>query len=340
MNKKPTIKTMAGLLGVSHVTVSKALRDYPDISAEMKLKVKTLAKELGYTPNAMARSLSSKNQKGNLGMIVPATGNETIYSDVFNSISSTAAENNLCVLLGSSNRNVELEKSFCRLMCENQVGALIVSPLSSNVSHIHEICNQNVPVIFMGGKTGLEEEFCLVADYKHSAYLAVNHLYSLGHRDIALFLYHPSNNTVLQKEQGFQEEMKKKSLIPKIYWEGMNTNTQEAGRLLTKQLILENNLPTAIWCASDLMAMGVLEVLFEHHIKVPEDVSVMGHDNLYFSQFPWISLTTLELPKKQMGIDAVNLAVAIMKDQQHLIPNQLVFKPSLILRKTTGPAPS
>lgn len=338
MNKRPTIKTIADIAGVSHVTVSRALRGYPDISKATTKKILQIAKDIGYTPNAFARSLSSKRSH-TIGMIVPAMGNDTAYNDIFNAISASAAARGLSVLLGSCGRNIELEKSFCRSMCENRVGALIIAPISSDVSHIKEICKDIVPVIFIGGKIGLEEENCITIDYRYSARLAVEHLHELGHRDIALFLYHPENRTISQKLEGYTEVMLEKGLTPKVYWEGDSSDTLKAGKLLVERLIKVDELPTAIWCASDLMAIGVIDALKENHLSVPEDVSVMGHDNLFFSGLSFISMTTLSLSKEEIGFKAVEIALNIMNYDEEDSPrpeSKAVFRAKLVPRGSTG----
>lgn len=335
-DKKPTIKTIANLAGVSHVTVSRALRGYPDISAAMTEKILAIAKEIGYTPNAFARSLSSK-RASSIGMIVPAMGADTIYNEVFQSVSTAAAGQDLSVLLGSCDRNLELEASFCRLMCENRVGALIIASISSDVSHIKRICKGIVPLIFIGGKTGEEEDNCIVADYRHSGKLSVEHLYGLGHREIAFFVYHPNNNTIKQKIDGYMETMEFYGLSPQIYWEGDSSDTLSAGKALTQRLIEEKKLPTAIWCASDLMAMGVLDALKANHISVPEQISVMGHDDLFLGGISFISLTTMALPKDEIGRQAVNIALSLMEESEQHNSHKLTFQADLVIRNSTGP---
>jgi DNA-binding LacI/PurR family transcriptional regulator len=341
MNKKPTIKTIAAIAGVSHVAVSKALRGCSDISKETTEQICQIAKEIGYTPNAFARNLSSKSSNI-IGMIVPALGKETAYDDVFNSISVAAAEKGLSVLLGSCNRDIELEKTYCKNMCENRVGALIVGPISSEIDHIKEICKDTVPLIFMGGKVDWDEENSITFDYRHSAKLAIEHLYQLGHRDIALFLYYPNNRTISQKLEGYREIMQEKGLLPKIYWEGHSADTFKAGGVLIEQLIEKKELPTAIWCASDLMAMGAMETLRKHGLNIPNDISIIGHDNLFFSDLTPFSLTTLSMPKEEIGQKAVEMALQIMGHQENpnleQRVNRAVFHAELVCRQSTGKA--
>jgi DNA-binding LacI/PurR family transcriptional regulator len=339
MGKRPTIKTIAQIAGVSHVAVSKALRGYPDISKETTEKIKKIAAEIGYTPNAFARNLSLGNTNC-IGMIVPDMANDTAYNEVFNAVSISAAKKGLSVLLGSCNRDIELEKIYCQNMCENRVGSIIISPISSEVSHIKEICKNTVPVIFLGGKTGIEEEYCITMDYTFSGHKAVEYYYELKHRDIAVFLYHPNNKTIQQKRIGYEEKMKELGLKPHIYWEGNSNNTYVAGQNLIKKLINQKKLPTAIWCASDLMALGVINELQRNNLNVPRDISVMGHDNLFFTGIDSISLTTFTMPKEEIGIKTVEIAMNIIESKNstkilHENEKKAIFHGKLIEREST-----
>ena len=338
MAGRPTIKTIAKIAGVSHVAVSKALRDAPDISEETKQRIIQIAKDAGYTPNVAARNLNLR-KTSTIGMIVPAMGENTAYNAVFNEVSAVAAAHGCSVMLGSSHRSLELEERHCRLMCENRVGALLVASVSSDLSRIKGICGDLMPIIFVGGKTDPAEPRAVLCDYRHSAKLAVDHLISLGHRDIALFTYGPDNLTIRQKEDGFIAAMTGHGLVPAIYREGDAARTSEAGAALVQRLIHDNKLPTAIWCASDLMAIGVLSALRRNELRVPEDVSVVGHDDLYFSTLPDVSLTTLHIPMDELGRHAVRLALSMMGELEEAVEEHKVFQTRLVVRSTTSAGP-
>lgn len=335
MPNRPTLKTIGQLAGLSHVAVSKALRDAPDISAATKERVKKIAEELGYTPNMAARNLYLQ-RTSTIGMIVPAMGDSTAYDLIFNEVSMAAAELDFCVLLGSSHRSPQLEERHCRMMVGNQVGALIVASCTSDVSHIKAACG-STPVIFIGGKTAPEEPCALLCDYRHSGALAVEHLTSLGHRDIILLTYEPENRTILQKEEGFSQAMACRGLTPRILRTGHAANTMQAGMDAVEALLARDELPTALWCASDYMAVGAIHALTLHGLSVPGDISVMGHDDLYFGLYPNIGLTTLHTPMAEMGQAAVKLAMALIEHDTQ-VQSQQVFRPSLVVRESTGPA--
>jgi len=334
MANRPTLKTIGQLTGLSHVAVSKALRDAPDISAATKERVRKVAEELGYTPNVAARNLYLQ-RTSSIGMVVPAMGDNTAYDLIFNEVSVAAAEQGFCVLLGSSHRSLQLEERHCRIMVGNQVGALIVASCTSDVSRIKAACGAT-PVIFIGGKTAPEEEYAILCDYCRSGALAVEHLAGLGHRDIALLTYGPENFTILQKEKGYSQAMERLGLAPRILRVGHASNTMQAGMDAVELLLERGELPTALWCASDYMAIGVKNALKFHGLSVPDDVSVVGHDDLYFDLYPEIGLTTLHTPMDELGKAAVRLAIALMEHDRAIQPRQ-VFQPSLVVRSSTGP---
>ena len=332
MPNRPTLKTIAQIAGLSHVAVSKALRDAPDISGATKERVKKIAEELGYTPNLAARNLYLQ-RTGAIGMMVPAMGDNTAYDLIFNEVSMAAAEQGYCVMLGSSHRNVELEVRHCRMMVGNQVGALIVAPCTSGVSHIKAACGPT-PVIFIGGRVEPEEDYALLCDYHHSGELAVEHLTGLGHRDIALLTYGPENRAASQKEEGFAQAMERRGLAPRILRIGHAGGAMQAGIDGAERLLAEGRLPTALWCASDYMAIGAIKVLKAHGLSVPGDVSVMGHDDVYADPWPDMGLTTLRTPMAEIGKAAVELAIALIERKGQVRPRQVFSSTDLPLSMT------
>lgn len=337
MSNRPTLKTIGQLAGLSHVAVSKALRDAPDISAATKERVKKIADELGYTPNIAARNLYLR-RTSTIGMIVPAMGDSTAYDLIFNEVSAAAAALGFCVMLGSSHRSLQLEERHCRMMVGNQVGAVIVAPCTSDVSQIKAACGPT-PVIFIGGKAAPEERYVLLCDYRHSGELAVEHLTGLGHQDIALLTYGPENLTVLQKESGFSQAMEHRGLAPRVVRTGCAANAMQAGVDGVELLLERGQLPTALWCASDYMALGAMTALRSRGLSVPGDVSVMGHDDLHWDIYPNVGLTTLHTPMAELGKAAVELAIALMEEGEQPRPRQS-FQPTLVVRNSTGPAPA
>ncbi|MBN2899004.1 MAG: LacI family DNA-binding transcriptional regulator [Clostridia bacterium] len=335
-SKKPTIKDIARILGVSSVAVSRALRDEKDISAALKKEVRRVANEVGYIANASARNLASKKPVQNIGMIVPSIGIETAYNEVFKAISTKAAQKGRAVFLGVSDRSEALERKYCVAMCENRVGAIIMAPITSEIEALKAVCRQDIPLIFVGGKVD-NEPYCVMLNYRASARKAVDHLHELGHRSIALFLYHPENNTIKQKREGYISAMQRHGLEPIVYSHGTSDNTYDAGSELILQLIQEGRLPTAIWCASDLMAMGVIDTLKNEGYRVPQDVSVVGHDNLHFGRFGSYNLTTFDAPKAEIGETAINIALFLMDELEAPVSTNVQFECELIVRGSSGP---
>ena len=330
MSNRPTLKTIAELTGLSQMAVSKALRDAEDISGTTKEKVKKVADELGYTPNVAARNLCSRRCT-TIGMVVPEMGADTAYDIIFNEISAAAAKLDYCVMLGSSQRSIQMEEQHCRMMIANQAGALIVASCTDKTTHIKAVCG-STPVIFIGGKSDPEEDYVLLCDYRHSGAMAVEYLAGLGHRDIVLLTYDPENRTIRQKEEGFCTAMKARGLAPRVLRVGHASNTMQAGMDAVEILLRQDNFPTALWCASDPMALGAIRALKSNKLSVPKDVSVMGHDDLYPDQD--IRLTTFHTPMRQMGQETVKLALALMEHDSQVQPRH-IYQPELVVRDTT-----
>ena len=229
-----------------------------------------------------------------------------------------------------------MEERHCAMMVGNQVGALIVASCTSDVSRIKAACGAT-PVIFIGGKTDPGEPYALLCDYHHSGGLAVEHLAGLGHRNITLLTYEPENRTILQKEEGYTQAMERRGLRPKILRMGCAANTMQAGMDAVEALLERGELPTALWCASDYMAIGAMNTLKLHGLSVPGDVSVVGHDDLYFGLYPDIGLTTLHTPMAELGRAAVRLAMDLIEGEGQEAQHRQIFQPALVVRTSTGP---
>ena len=152
----------------------------------------------------------------------------------------------------------------------------------------------------------------------------------------SIVTYGPENLTVLQKEEGFTQAMEARGLVPQIVRTGSAANAMQAGMDGVALLLERGELPTALWCASDYMAIGAMNALRLRGLSVPGDVSVMGHDDLYFDLYPDIGLTTLHTPMTELGKAAIELAVTLMEQGE---PPQLrrSFQPDLVVRESTGP---
>jgi DNA-binding LacI/PurR family transcriptional regulator len=188
----------------------------------------------------------------------------------------------------------------------------------------------------VGGKTGIEEEYYITMDYANGLSVAVKYLYNLRHRDIALAVYAPDNKTIQQKISGYEAAMNTYGLTPAVYWQGESADTFNAGRLLVKNLLAENKMPTAICCASDLMAIGVIDGLKSNGLSVPDDISVIGHDDLFLSSIESFSITTLAISEIDLAKNALDLSMAIINNKINENENGYIMTASLVERKTTA----
>ncbi len=333
-SNKPTIKTIAQMAGVSHVAVSLALRGEGGVSQAKAQQIRKIACELGYTPNAAARNLLLGRSSG-IGVVLPAMGEYTAFHTVYNVVSQQAARHGYIVSLGCTGHSLELEEKYCRLMAESGVGAIIVAPISRELAHIQKACPL-IPVILLGGCAAGDTPYAALFDYAHSAALVTEHLCGLGHREIA-FLNHGANHFEAgQKALCFRAEMEKRNLAGRVFTPEAE-DALTAGKMLAEHLLEEKKMPTALWCASDMLAMGVLHTLAKHGLSAPRDLSLVGHDNLFFDCFPGVELTSLRMPREEAAGHVISLALSLMGEKVEAPPPQKVFAPSLIVRSSSGP---
>lgn len=337
--KRPTIKDIAKMAGVTHATVSHALRDNPCVKAETREKIKSIAHDIGYTPNIYARNLALRKPTS-IGVIVPSIQVYAAYNEVINSLSELSAKANLCLVLGSCNGNIELEANYCKLMCQNMVGAIIIASCTGNVEHINKICDGIVPVIYISEKTKDTEKNYILPDFYYSGVLAVEHLIELGHKDIRFFTYYPHTTSVSTKIKGYKDTMEKHNLTPHILRNGDSSDAFKSGYELINELINDNNIPTGIYCTDDLMAYGVIQGLKDHGLTAGKEISVIGHDNMKTPEIKTCNLTTIAIPKESIAELSLEYAQKLMayntKPDAPKPYCRSKLKTNLIVRNTTG----
>lgn len=177
-----TLKTIAKETGLSLSAVSKALNNYPDISEETRMMVVNKALELGYSPNLIARSLVT-NTSNSIGIIV--RDSSSVYGELFKQLSAEAIKHDLILIMADSNRSQKLEKLYIQQMLGARVKALIIAPVSNDISSIKHLTDSVMPVIYLGGMVKDINENFVCVDVEQQARISIRYLYNLGHRHIA-----------------------------------------------------------------------------------------------------------------------------------------------------------
>lgn len=330
MMKRATIKDVAALAGVSFATVSRVLDDRSEISEETKNRVRAACAALGYVPNAAARGLTGQATH-TLGLIVPDVSNP-YFAGVATAIERTAAERGYRVLLNNSHRDPEREMSVLDGLLARQIDGIMISALSPESQERHARLMGTVPCVYLGVNHGEDCSYVMV-DNELGAYEATRYLLDLGHRDIVFLGGRQNSRTRTLRTQGFQRAMDQAGLEGRAL---LTPTEQHSYRTWARDTALEllrsAKRPDAIFAFSDLTAMQVLEAAETAGLRIPEDISLMGFDNIPFAALPRIDLSTVSQHELELGRIATERLLAKLDGAEGNTVD--VLRPELMIRST------
>ena len=329
-----TIKDIAKELGISPSTVSRALKDHPDISEATKKRVKELAEKLNYKPNAIALSL--RRSKSNIiGVIIPEIVHH-FFSSVISGIEELAYERGYNVMITQSSESYEREVANSQMLISSRVDGFLIAMTkeTGNYNHFRNIKNCNIPMVFFDRICPQIDTDKVIVDDQKAAFNATEYLIKTGCKKIAHF-GGPENLIISKKRlNGFVEALKKHDLpVRKDYI--IKCDNFEQGKKVTRQLINKKKLPDGIFAVNDMAAVGAISSLKTHNIKIPEQISVIGFTNGLISSISDPSLTTIEQHGYKMGYKATELLIDRIDGKRISPPKTEIIPTELIIRKST-----
>lgn len=331
MTRRTTIKDVAALAGVSFATVSRALDDHPDISQETKEKVRAACAQLGYVPNGAARGLTGQSTH-TIGVIVPDVSNP-YFSDMATAIEEAAAERGYRMLLSNSMRDTRQELYAIEGFLCRRIDGILISPLSPDTQEAHRAALGDLPCVYIGINHDGQCSY-VAGDNYAGAYRATRYLLDLGHRDLVYLGGRERSRTREQRAMGFRKALDEAGLTGREYI--LSQDQADSGRQWSYDIALElfrqRPLPDAVVAFSDVIALRIMEAAEACGVRIPEDVSLVGYDNISFSALPRIHLTTVSQKKRRQGHIAVEqLLTQIRGDRRQAVH---LVQPELIVRST------
>lgn len=330
-----TIKDIAKMAGVSPSTVSRALNDSPLISLATRKYVQRLAAELGYERNELARGLVT-GTSGALGLIVPDITNP-FFAEIAKGVSDVAHAHGYGVLLCTTEEDLDKETRYIRFLRRKRVDGLILCAVTVDDPNLSELLRHSIPFVLVSRLVrGFDVPF-VVGDDKMGTRLALEHLIQLGHRRIAFIGGPPNVQSSQDRMEEFRKVLKEHGLRVRKNWAVFADFSQAAGREVAQQLLKKRPRPSAIFAANDVIALGVLEAAESLSISIPEDLSLVGYDDISYAALPRIQLTTVAQPAYAMGQIAAEYLLRMRqgKAQECL---RCILPPRLVVRGTTAPA--
>ncbi len=330
-----TISDIAKLSNVSKSAVSIVLNNKVGVSDKTRKKVSETIKKYNYNPNQIAQSLAAKETKS-IGLVIKEIDNP-YFSKVMKGVYDTCSELGYSALLASSELSTVRESEIINALMSKRVDGLIISPLqieNTNFKHISDLINEEFPLVVLG-KLNNYLTNSVDIDNVRAAYDAVTNLIKLGHTKIAHFAGPAHSGHGQKRLEGYKKalidnniKIKKEYILPV---EPYTLNGYEVGKELFSKT---KDLPTAIFCYNDLVAIGLINALLNLGIKVPQSVSVVGFDNIDFCEFLKIPLTTVNMPAYEIGKFATKLLIKQIHDSNASLNENIILKHKLIKRNS------
>jgi len=329
-----SIKDIARRAGVSHSTVSRALSGSSLVNRETKSRIQELAREMGYTPSAVARAMSTGRTR-TLGLVVTTIA-DPFVAEVVRGIEETALDGGYNVILCNSTGDPERELAAMRALRERWVDALIVTSswVGDLAEHLAEI---RVPVVLINNQRaaaagGVAYTYSVRNDDQRGGALAGDYLAGLGHREIA-YVTGPERSMASQlRLEGCQEALNRVGGTLPDAWIVAGDGCPEGGERAAQVLLSGASRPSALFCYNDATAMGCLRAAKGAGLRVPRDLSILGYDDIAAAPYLDPPLTTVAQSKYVLGQQATQMALALIQGREDV--QDVLLQPELIVRSS------
>jgi LacI family transcriptional regulator len=332
-----TLRDVARLAGVHTGTASRALNAQTRslVKPETATRVKQAAEKLGYRPNPMARGLKT-NRSFTIGVLVPDLTNP-LFPPIVRGIEDSLAIVGYTALLANSDNDPEKERLHFETMKDRQVEGFIMATAERDHPLIEDAIAADVPIVLVNRTVDSARAFAVITDDHEGAALAVNHLVELGHTRIAHIVGPERYSTGKARYVGFVDAMKKAGLKPDRRLVRFTQNfTEGEGARVFRKLIEVNRDFTAVFAGNDLLALGCYDIMAEAGLRCPEDISVVGFNDIPFLDKLRPPLTTVRIPHYEIGVRATELVLERLRNPS-ADPVTVLLRPDLIVRGSTSP---
>lgn len=332
--RQPSIKDIARLARVSHPTVSRALQNSPLVNPQTAEKIRKIADEAGYRASAVARGLVTRRTR-TIGLVVTTVA-DPFASEVVCGVEQTANDHGYSVFLADSNADPVREKKVVQSLAERRVDGIIVTSSRVGALYLPLLKEMMVPIVLVNDQhPGAFVHSVMITNF-NGMHAAAEHLIGLGHRRIAYLGDQFGYQSDVERLAGYQAALDAAGIepMPELVVRGEG-NAEAAMDAMEKLLTLEQP-PTAVCCYNDMSALGAMRTIRAHGMRVPEDISVAGFDDLFFASYTQPPLTTVRQPMRRMGKLAMESLFTLMSGAESV--EQIAVDTELVVRESTGPA--
>ena len=325
------IKDVARLAGVSIGTVSNVVNRPQLVSDETRRRVQSAIDELGYVRDESARQLRAGSSRI-MALLVLDLANP-FFVDLARGAEEAAHEAGLNVITCNSGQRVELESSYLSMLAEQRVRGVLLSPVDTAGARLHAFARSGIPRVFVDRTVPEVEGSSVAVDDVAGGALAARHLAETGHREIAMVNGPPVLAQCRDRESGARSALEGADVRLSVL-ESAALDVA-SGRDAGARLLGMSPRPTAVFCANDLLALGLLQAMVAAGVRVPEEMAIVGYDDIEFAGAAAVPLTSVRQPARKLGRTAAELLIAETSGERPVPHRRLVFQPELVVRDST-----
>jgi DNA-binding LacI/PurR family transcriptional regulator len=330
--RQPSIKDIARLAHVSHPTVSRAMQHSPLVNPRTAEKIRKIAEQAGYHASAVARGLVTRRTR-TIGLVV-TTVSDHFTSEVFSGIEREAHDRGYCVFLAESSADPQREKDVVRTFAERRVDGIIVTSSRVCALYLPLLSEMMVPIVLLNNHHPGAFVHSVMIRNQEGGRAAASHLIELGHRRIAYLGDQFGHQSDAERCAGYRKALHAAGIqfIPELVVQG--DGKPEGGLRAMDRLLALADPPTAVCCYNDMTALGAMRSIRLHGLRVPEDISVAGFDDLFFASYTQPPLTTVRQPMRRMGQLAMESLFKLMSGDASQF--RIKVEAELIVRESTA----
>jgi len=326
-----TLDDIAKISGFSKSTVSRVLRGAPNVKPSTKKKIKEVAKKLGYTPNVVARSLRSR-KTSTLGVVIADICNP-FFPSVVRGIEDTARKEGYHIILCNTDEKYEREKEAIDTLIQKRVDGLLVAPVQKKIDDLLELTRHKIPLVLIGRHLDPFEIDYVISNDVKGAFTATDYLIKKGHKRILFINGPPWISSARERMAGYKKALLENTIKFDANLVKEDALKMEDGYRVAKKAILSRLDFTAVFAFSDIVAFGVIKALKEKRYKIPDDVAVVGYDDIDFGVSAEVPLTTVHIPKYRLGVEGMRLLKKRI-DGEVNEPQKVILDTKLIIRES------
>jgi len=328
--KKATIAEIAKEAGISKTTVSRVLSKSNLVNKDTRKKILRIIKKKGYKPSIIAQSLRTKKTR-TIGLVLEDIENP-FYTRLAKGVIDTAGEKNYSVILNNYNYDQKLYVKNIETLVRREVDGLLLTTFELRKNTVEYLWENGVPFLLIDYKLDLPNVNYVVNDDYYGAKIATEYLINLGHRKI-FFLGNMGIPSLSERFRGFRDTLKQHNIIFSKIMAPKYINMDDVCNVV-EDLLRKREGITAIFAGNDYMAIRAIEVLNKNSVNIPDDISVIGYDDLKISSMLKVPLTTIRQPKYRLGKLAMEQLLEIMENKSEKSVRRIILRPELVIRQS------